>query len=439
MAKWIRLPFAIWVLLGAVSGPGLSPARADDVQVNSYTTGNQGFPSMAMDADGDFVVVWHSAGSAGTDSAGYSIQGQRFTSDGSVVGAEFQVNSYTTGNQDFPAVAMDSDGDFVVAWESYGSVGTDSSDKSVQGQRFASDGSAVGAQFQVNSYTTYSQYSPEVALDSDGDFTVVWQSWGSSGTDSSSRSIQGQRYASDGSTAGTEIQINSYTSFFQRYPAVAMDSDGDWVVVWSSYGSTGTDSSNESVQGQRYASDGSTAGAEFQINSYTTSAQAFPSVAMDAGGDFVVAWRSYGSGGTDSADRSVQGQRYASDGSAVGVEFQVNSYTTNTQRYPSATIDADGDFVVVWESYESGGTDSSGESIHGQRYTSDGSVLGAELQVNSYTLSAQIRPSVAMESDGDFVVVWASNGSSGTDSDFFSIQKADATPVPVELISFTVE
>ncbi len=190
MARWTRSPFAIWVLLGAVSGPGLIPVRADDVQVNSYTTGGQGFPSMAMDADGDFVVVWHSAGSAGADSAGYSIQGQRFASDGSVVGTEFQVNSYTTGNQDFPAVAMDSDGDFVVAWESYGSVGTDSSDKSVQGQRFASDGSVLGAELQVNTYTSSAQIRPSVAMESDGDFVVVWASNGSDGTDSDFFSIQ---------------------------------------------------------------------------------------------------------------------------------------------------------------------------------------------------------------------------------------------------------
>ncbi len=33
---------------------------------------------MAADGDGDFVVVWSSFGSSGSDSAGESIQGQRF-------------------------------------------------------------------------------------------------------------------------------------------------------------------------------------------------------------------------------------------------------------------------------------------------------------------------------------------------------------------------
>ncbi len=33
--------------------------------------------------------------------------------------AEFRVNTFTTGNQFDPAVAMDDDGDFVVTWQSF--------------------------------------------------------------------------------------------------------------------------------------------------------------------------------------------------------------------------------------------------------------------------------------------------------------------------------
>ena len=53
----------------------------------------------------------------------------------------------------------------------------------------------VGAQFQINSYTTNIQERSSVAADADGDFVVVWQSKGSSGTDTSYSSIQGQRYS----------------------------------------------------------------------------------------------------------------------------------------------------------------------------------------------------------------------------------------------------
>jgi hypothetical protein len=207
---------------------------------------------VAAAADGDFVVVWYSIGSSGTDTSTFSIHGQRYTSSGSPQGAEFQVNTYTTNRQSDPSVTTDLDGNFVVVWSSNGSSGTDALGSSVQGQRYASNGSTQGAQFQVNTHTTGGQSLPSVDADTDGNFVVVWHSSVSSGTDTSSESIQGQRYASNGSAQGAQFQVNTYTTERQRVPSVTADPDGDFVVVWQSYGSSGTDTSSESIQGQRY-------------------------------------------------------------------------------------------------------------------------------------------------------------------------------------------
>jgi hypothetical protein len=103
-------------------GPVPRPARGATVpvgaefQVNSFTVGLQAFSGVANDADGDFVVTWHSNLQ---DGAGRGIFAQRFASSGTPAGGEFKVNTYTRYNQYFPVVAMDSDGDFVVVWEGY--------------------------------------------------------------------------------------------------------------------------------------------------------------------------------------------------------------------------------------------------------------------------------------------------------------------------------
>ena len=128
---------AVLAVAGAPSaGAQLPVPTGAQFQVNTYTTNFQEFPSIAADADGDFVVVWMSDGSSGGDTSNYSIQGQRYNSAGSAVGSQFQVNTYTTNYQDFPWVAADADGDFVVVWQSFGSSGSDTSYHSVQGQRF---------------------------------------------------------------------------------------------------------------------------------------------------------------------------------------------------------------------------------------------------------------------------------------------------------------
>lgn len=179
--------------------------------------------------------------------------------------------------------------------------------------------------------------------------------------------------------------------------------------MWSSGGSPGTDQSSYSIQGQRYASNGSALGGQFQVNSYTTSQQLFPSVTPLPSGDFVVVWSSV----AIVSDWNIEGQRFASNGAPLGVEFEMNSYTTSFQKYPNVAKASNGDFVVVWQSNGSFGTDSSSTSIEGQLFASDGTPLGDEFQVNTYTTGQQILPSLAREGDGNFLVTWQSAGRSG--------------------------
>ena len=116
----------------------------------------------------------------------------------------------------------------------------------------------LGGQFQINSYTTSAQYHAIVAKDAQGDFVVVWQSGGSygTGTDTDGWSIQAQRYDDTGTPAGSQFQVNSYTTSSQSAPSVsALGPEGSFVVVWASVGSYGTDLSTFSVQGQRFLTD----------------------------------------------------------------------------------------------------------------------------------------------------------------------------------------
>ncbi|NGX62408.1 MAG: hypothetical protein K940chlam9_01905, partial [Chlamydiae bacterium] len=107
-------------------------------------------------------------------------------------------------------------------------------------------------------------------------------------------------------------------------------------------------------------------GSEFQVNTYTTSEQQYPSVAPLNDGGFVVTWNSDGQDG----DRyGVYGQRYASSGVKSGLEFQINTYTTNYQLFPSVASLNDGGFVVTWES---SGQDGDFYGVYGQRYDSSG-------------------------------------------------------------------
>ena len=131
---------------------------------------------------------------------------------------------------------------------------------------------------------------------------------------------------------------------------------------------------NYRVSGQRFDVDGAKAGDTFQVNTETYNHQQDPSIAAHGDG-FVVTWESryqddLDSNGNGNSNYGIYGQRFGADGSTDGAEFQVNTYTSNDQYNPSITDLADGGFVITWES---SGQDGSGYGIYGQRLKDEGS------------------------------------------------------------------
>jgi hypothetical protein len=404
---------------GGASGP--------EFQVNTYTTDAQQGPAVGVDAQGEFVVVWQSWGSGETDTYHWSIQARRFAAGGAPLAAQFQVNYWTYSNHYIeqegpPAVAVGAQGEFVVGWgdtECFSPLPYGCYYGMVAVRRFDAAGLPLGIETDVNDLDLGSP--PELArAASTGNFVVVWSGTRSSGTDDSEASVQAKRLDADGQELGSQFQVNTYTQSPQEDPAVAADAGGNFVVVWSSRQSSGPDDFR-SIQAQRFDADGVAQGAEFQVNTYTTGDQQAPGVAMAPAGNFVVVWESSGSAESDTSGRSIQARRVAADGTPLGDDFEVNAYTTGDQVQPRIAIDALGNFLVVWRSDGSGATDTDSTSIQARWFDADGNAQGDQFQVNTYTTSAQNTPSVAVRDRDNFVVAWQGDGSGGTDTSAGSI------------------
>jgi hypothetical protein len=280
----------------------------------------------------------------------------------------------------------------------------------------------LGPEFRVNTYTTDRQFLPSVARDPSGNFVVAWMGYTQGGAD---KDVFGQRYLDSGSPIGLEFRINAYTTSFQGGPSVAAHSSGGFVVVW---GSLDEDGESGGVFGQRYASSGMPMGPQFRVNSYTTGNQGPPAVAADSAGNFVVIWESWEQ---DGSGPGIFGQRFGSSGAPLGAEFRVNTYTTNRQSRLSVAAGSAGDFVVVWDSHL--GDEPSGfknYDIVGQRFASSGAPVGPEFRINTYTTDYQLRPSVAKDAAGNFVVVWESSFQEGPGPLVFG-QRYSATGAPL--------
>src|SRR5207253_2301718 len=129
----------------------------NDFQVNVTLNPTQSSvpdpPAVAMDAAGDFIVVWEKSAPAGS-SFFYDIVAQRFSAAGAREGSEFQVDSANNGSIGggaVPAVAMDANGNATVVWATTdydpaifnGQVAIES----IYAQSYNAAGQAVGANF----------------------------------------------------------------------------------------------------------------------------------------------------------------------------------------------------------------------------------------------------------------------------------------------------
>ena len=236
--------------------------------------------------------------------------------------------------------------------------------------------------------------APAVASDPAGNFVVAWQE-----DDGDAYGVRAQRYDHAGNKLGSVIPVNEHTTSFQGLPSIGMDAAGNFVIVWVSFGQDGPDGG---VFGRRFDSAGTKLGSEFQVNTYTTDNQTHPRIGVDPEGGFVVAWES---AGQDGSELGIYGQRFDSLGVSRGGEFRINSYTTGNQFSPSIAVDRRGSVVVVWESRQEGGD----YGIRGQRFDVSGEPVGAEFGVNTYTTGNQEAPAVAFDPTGGFGAVWHSD------------------------------
>ncbi len=334
-------------------------------------------------------------------------------------GGEFQINTFTAGNQlpgatQTSSVAADDAGNFIAVWSS---ADQDGSLEGIYAQRFSANGAPMGAEFRVNTTTFWRQTSPVVAMGPSGNFVVVWQDLLKDGD---SYGIYLQRFDSAGNPVGVETRVNDTTTSFQVDASVAINSSGEFVVTWAS---NAQDGSLYGVYAKRYNANGTQKGPEFHVSTQTLDNQAIPNVALDDLGRFVITWSSRGQ---DGAGYGVYFQQFNTSGVPVGVETRANTFTASDQIYSTVGLDAFGNFAISWTST---GQDGDGDGIYARQYDWQGNPFGPEFVVNGTTVGRQYIGKLAMNDAGAFVVAWRSVGQDGSDEGIYArLFNANGTP-----------
>jgi hypothetical protein len=318
-------------------------------------------PKVALDDDGDAIVVWHAY-----DGVDYRVYARRVSRAGTL--GTLKVLS-PTGVKIFGTdVAIDSDGDAVVTWaEAY-----DDGRVLPRMRRYSRSGSLSGAVSLAS--VPASADPPAVAFDRQGDAVLAW---------ANDNVVQARTLSAAGTLSVLKTVSANLSPIDRHFTArVTVDRDGDALVTWRHW--TAADQSTQ-VWGRWVSRDG-TVGNVRQLTPSSHPDVVNYSVAGDLDGDLLLTW-----------DRFQSKYLYArpiSRTATIGQPVLLSTYG----RLHSVRVDDDGDGIVVWQG---AGISGSVGSVRARRVSQSGTFAPAQVIVAS-----GVFPTTAVSPVGRVIVAW---------------------------------
>ena len=381
--------------------------EAQEFQVNAYAIGQQYDTDVSMNPDGNFVMCW-------IDEQRRHNYGRLYNSSGNPVTQEFRI-----GDRDYTQfsgqISMESNGDFITVWHEIRS-----NNFILYGRQYHASGVTKGPQFDISSSSTNpsAKYGANGSIDTDasGNFIVTWHV---------GRRIFVQLYNSSAVRLGTIKEVGStINNDISPRPSVSVNNTGDFIIVWN-----GADTEENGIYAQRYNANGVIIGPTTLVNTNETKDQVNPDVTLFDDGSYIITWQSFEQE-APGKDYGVYMRRFDSSGTPLGIETLVNSYIDDAQKNPSISGFDDGRFFIAWDSYGQDGTE---EGVYGQLFAADGSLLGGEFKLNTFTDPEQEEPATATNGTNLLIGSWVDGANDGSYKGIFAQRYEIAGPKAIPI------
>jgi len=280
-------------------------------------------PQVAMNNNGNAIIVWYQADGANNQIFKSEYRGHVWTHPSSLTD-----NISSDGqNAEYPQVAMDSLDNAIIVWQQYDGANNQIFKSEYRGGVWTHPSSLSD---NISPDGQHAEY-PQVAMDNNGNAIIVWYQ-----SDGSKTHVFKSEYRSDAWTYPSSL--NNYISFYGKdaaYPQVAMDNNGNAIIVWLQYDGSHyqvfkTEYSNVWVYPSKISPNGQDA--------YS------PQVAMDNNGKAIIVW--YQSDG-------AKNQIFKSEcrgGIWINPSSLSDNISPNGQNayYPQVAMDNNDNAIIVW-------------------------------------------------------------------------------------------
>jgi serine protease len=337
------------------------------------------------------------------------------------LGAPFVVNASGPGFQTVIDVAVGANGDTIVLWKDAARGNASFV------QRYTSSGQPLQTQdWNLGSDITLGDQYPwlggRIAADRAGNFVIVRIEANSSGI---GMALHATVYDRSGNVRVPQFRVTDPGGTIQK-PCVAMNAAGEFVIAWSR-----ADSGPELIYAKRYRANGSALGPAVVVARREHNLRP-ARVAIDRLGNFAVVWQDVN---IANWAWSLWTQRFSSGAIAQGYPLRVTNEGSIGQG--QIALDAVGNAVIIWPSRMlnvATGTES--WEIYAQRFDPFGTPLGSRFRINATSMNGSggiPELGVAMTENGGFATAWVGSGGMNTRqfrSDGSPVESADTAIAP---------
>ena len=330
-------------------------------------------PQVLFDANGNGMAIWTQH-----DGTYLRIRSRRYL-PGSGWSTVMPVDNGGAAMAQNPKIAADGLGNMMAVW-----LQTNAGVTSIWTNLYSAS-SGWGTAALMETVNLVGGNNPEIAMDPAGNATVVWYAFDGVWTN-----LLTKRYTASGVWGQATLIENDNTGGVAGN-RVAMDANGNAMVVWAQY-----DGTHQNILANRYRVGYGWGGATLIEASDLTASN--PSIAVDGAGNIMVVWHQQADAAS-TINYSIYTNRFA-NGSWGAATLVKNSIPYGTQS--AIAMNASGNAMLVW--LEDDGSDTT--SIWARAYTAAG-VGGATARIDDLsTYTTGGRPQVGMDASGNALAVW---------------------------------
>jgi hypothetical protein len=381
---------------------------ANEILVNTSTSGDQDQPGVAGFRGTQFVVVWADHGTG-------NIKGQMLGVNGVKSDIEFNVNfpGKPGTKRQLPVVAETGQG-FVVAWIEQ----APGAPAQVKLRTFDQD-TLSGPESQVSTAEAEPLIRPALARLNDGGFVVVWAD------KRQNERIRAQRFGADGVKNGAEFRANTVPGL-HRVPMVATLANGNFVIAWRAR-STGP----LLIHLQIFNASGPVGTEQTTTLDVTEAAM----TALDSGRFVIAHVRSAFDGETGFDTTVAQASVFEANGAFSGIRFPATSAGRIQSSWPTLAPLSGGRFLLAWTQLNVDNA-AAGTNVEARVFSPAQGAIGQATQVNTLTGGQRFSLSAAVTSSptGETAFfAWPDDSKAGADK---SGRAIEGRPLPVRAAGF---